>query len=708
MFSTSQSTMMNNGGELDGSGTINPATLNPAGAFSAPQGPISRLPQSFYGPTPTTHDYSTDSKPRVPVIDQSPRGVKRSRSPEVYREGQVVNDDISQGTTEEPVRRKRGRPPKNKSGVAPVPPSPNLNSTPQQPQPQQQQQQLQPHQQQQQQPQPQQQQQQQQAPQPQPPQQTHQQQLPPPPPHQIQQADATPQQAAVTATPPKPAQPKPVVKALPTVRDHTTDQLTPEGDEYLPREFDEEGDKKVLPTGHLVNGREYRCRTFHVPNRGDKLFMLATECARVLGYRDSYLLFNKNRSLYKIIATQAEKDDLIAQELLPYSYRSRQIAIVTARSMFRQFGSRVIVGGRRVRDDYWETKAKKQGFTEDDLAGEKRPGAAKQRQQQAEQAQQQQAQQAQQTQQAQAPPQPHHEPAYPHESVIEAPQPQMVQPGLGGPAPGNMAPLPMIHLSQTQHNPEDSNRYKELLAVPRPRQEVTGPPYHDRVQPTPTQAMAEQVQQANDYNKNLVQQRGIRREYNNNYFKPTSPPKPVQTQVGGQQLPNPQPQVVTPAMSHPPPQHNPHPQQHAQLAPPHPPAHMSPQQLSSLQHQQQQQQQQQQHQQQHQQQQQHPNMPQQSPVRIPQNIKPEQLHNQGYMNQQPYFHSPAPQPSHPQHPQQQPHSQPLSQPHPSLMHPQHQGGQPMYSAQQHYLQQPAPTHSWKPAQQQPGWWGHQQ
>ena len=98
--------------------------------------------------------------------------------------------------------------------------------------------------------------------------------------------------------------------------------------------------------------------------------MLATECARVLGYRDSYLLFNKNRSLYKIIVTQTEKDELIHQNILPYSYRSRQIAIVTARSIFRQFGARVIKDGRRVRDDYWESKAKKQGFTEEDLAGE--------------------------------------------------------------------------------------------------------------------------------------------------------------------------------------------------------------------------------------------------------------------------------------------------------------------------------------------------
>jgi hypothetical protein len=172
---------------------------------------------------------------------------------------------------------------------------------------------------------------------------------------------------------------KTTLKALPTVRDHTTDQLNPAGDEYLPRETDEFGEKKVMPNGQLLGGREYRCRTFLVPNRGDKLFMLATECARVLGYRDSYLLFNKNRSLYKIIASQEEKDDLVTQEILPFSYRSRQIAIVTARSMFRQFGSRVIANGRRVRDDYWETKARKQGFTENDLAGEKRPGAAKAR-----------------------------------------------------------------------------------------------------------------------------------------------------------------------------------------------------------------------------------------------------------------------------------------------------------------------------------------
>ena len=49
-----------------------------------------------------------------------------------------------------------------------------------------------------------------------------------------------------------------VSKALPTVKDHVTDVLTPEGDEYIPREFDEAGERKVSPQGHALEGREFR------------------------------------------------------------------------------------------------------------------------------------------------------------------------------------------------------------------------------------------------------------------------------------------------------------------------------------------------------------------------------------------------------------------------------------------------------------------
>ncbi|KAH7330157.1 chromatin remodelling complex Rsc7/Swp82 subunit-domain-containing protein [Rhexocercosporidium sp. MPI-PUGE-AT-0058] len=412
----------------------------------------------------------------TPDTSPNPRGLKRSRSPDTYDTGdQLVGDD---GDSKP---RKRGRP--MKSRPPGVPESPNQSAMPQS------------------------------------------QILPP----QTPQSQSVPLPSQLTnipptqASPPKTTPTKTVIKALPTVRDHTTDQLGPEGDEYIPREYDEAGEKKVTATGQLLDGRDYRCRTFFVPNRGDKLFMLATECARVLGYRDSYLLFNKNRSLYKIIATQAEKEDLIHQEILPFSYRSRQIAIVTARSMFRQFGSRVIVNGRRVRDDYWETKAKKQGFTEEDLAGEKRPGAAKARDAAAAEAN------------ASASLTLAH-----HGDIVYSnnpghfggvhPQPQTVQPGLMG-IPGGATTLPMITLA-----PEQADmRLRDYSNIQRPRQEITGPAYQDRTQTSPPQELLTQAHHAAEYNKSVNLQRNRSNEYLDQRWKQRhdAPPSNIAPQPVG-------------------------------------------------------------------------------------------------------------------------------------------------------------------------------
>ena len=294
----------------------------------------------------------------------------------------------------------------------------------------------------------------------------------------VSQPSLLPQEAQTSPTqtsPPKATQTKPVLKALPTVRDHTTDVLTAEGDEYVPREFDEAGERKVSPQGHALEGREFKMRTFYVPNRGEKKFMLATECARVLNYRDSYLLFNKNRSLYKIIATQAEKDELIHQEILPYSYRSRQIAIVTAKSMFRQFGARVIVDGRRVKDDYWEAKARKQGFTEDDLAGEKRPGGTKARE----------AMEA------------------AHVNSEGLPGPNVIYnhiPLSEPPNPAQHMPLPPGSQTRVADRIDFSN-------VPSRRHDITGQPYVDHTQRSAPGDLMHQVQNAAENNKFINQHR---------------------------------------------------------------------------------------------------------------------------------------------------------------------------------------------------------
>jgi chromatin structure-remodeling complex protein RSC7 len=131
---------------------------------------------------------------------------------------------------------------------------------------------------------------------------------------------------------------------------------------------DPEGETKVDKMGHLQDGRDYRCRTFTVFGRGQRLYMLSTEPARCVGFRDSYLFFTKHKRLFKIIIDDDEKRDMIERELIPHSYKGRAIGIVTARSVFREFGAQIIVGGKRIIDDYEVAKARADGVVEGEIA----------------------------------------------------------------------------------------------------------------------------------------------------------------------------------------------------------------------------------------------------------------------------------------------------------------------------------------------------
>ncbi|RAK78221.1 putative nuclear localization protein [Aspergillus fijiensis CBS 313.89] len=434
MYSTSHSSVPAPMNGIGGDLVDGSGTINPAALNNV----AVAIPPSSFGPT----------NPSI-----APRGVKRSRTPD-QRGNARADGDHDDGMSDDHGRRKRGRPPKTprpataSNSDQPVSSNAHAQTPRMQTQPLSAQ----------------------------------------------TSANISPSQASPPekSTPTKAA----LVKALPTVRDHTTDQLNEAGDEYVPKEFDDAGEKKVDDMGYLQGGREYKCRTFRVPLRGTKLFMLATECARVLGYRDSYLLFNKNRSLHKIIATQIEKDDLIQQDILPYSYRSRQIAIVTAKSMFRQFGSRVIVNGRRVRDDYWEGKARKQGFTEDDLAGEKRPGGGTK---------------ARDAAAAEAAGAANFLPTLTHGDVIYSNALEAVPSSMTIGAPPSVSlsqPLPMIHMATTTDDP----RLREYNSMPRPRQEMTGQPYQDRSQPSTAAEILNQASHTADFNKVLTQQRSYRQK----------------------------------------------------------------------------------------------------------------------------------------------------------------------------------------------------
>jgi chromatin structure-remodeling complex protein RSC7 len=151
-----------------------------------------------------------------------------------------------------------------------------------------------------------------------------------------------------------------VIDAEGTVADIVDDECV------LPE--DPVGETKVDKLGNLLDGRDYRCRTFKVLGRGNRLYMLSTEPARCVGFRDSYLFFTKHRKLYKIIVDDDEKRDMIEREIIPHSYKGRSIGIVTARSVFREFGARIVVGGKRIIDDYAVTLAREEGAVEGQLA----------------------------------------------------------------------------------------------------------------------------------------------------------------------------------------------------------------------------------------------------------------------------------------------------------------------------------------------------
>jgi len=118
---------------------------------------------------------------------------------------------------------------------------------------------------------------------------------------------------------------------------------------------------QVTPTGQLPGGLEYRLKTFTILGHGDKLYMLATDVSRLTGYRDSYLLFLRNKKLHKVVPTRTERDDLVRREIIPFSNRYRPIGVVSARSVFKQFGQRVIIDRETSPEYYDETRVGLQG-----------------------------------------------------------------------------------------------------------------------------------------------------------------------------------------------------------------------------------------------------------------------------------------------------------------------------------------------------------
>ncbi|KAH9988075.1 chromatin remodelling complex Rsc7/Swp82 subunit-domain-containing protein [Russula compacta] len=147
-----------------------------------------------------------------------------------------------------------------------------------------------------------------------------------------------------------------------------------EGDELV-TEDSAKGDTKIDKNGNLLGGRRFKAQTFKLPNRHpERMYMLAIDAARTSGFRDSLYYFRRNPLAHKLNATQPEKEFLIEIGKLGSHLRTRSVTLITARSAFKLHGSKTLIDGRWVVDDYYEDKVladiTEKGLKPGDLVGE--------------------------------------------------------------------------------------------------------------------------------------------------------------------------------------------------------------------------------------------------------------------------------------------------------------------------------------------------
>lgn len=80
------------------------------------------------------------------------------------------------------------------------------------------------------------------------------------------------------------------------------------------------------------------------------------EPSKLLGYRDSHILFQKHPQLKRVRITDEERQHLINTGLLITRFKNPEVAVVTARSLYKCFGHKVIKNGKRIQDDYYESE----------------------------------------------------------------------------------------------------------------------------------------------------------------------------------------------------------------------------------------------------------------------------------------------------------------------------------------------------------------
>ena len=115
------------------------------------------------------------------------------------------------------------------------------------------------------------------------------------------------------------------------------------------------GDLKINKFGDLLINKKFKMKTFTLPNDNSNIkYSISTDVARLVGYRDSYFLFQKHTNLFRFTIDDETKLTLINDDYLPNSFKTRPAYLITARSAFKEFGHRLIINGKPGIDDYYD------------------------------------------------------------------------------------------------------------------------------------------------------------------------------------------------------------------------------------------------------------------------------------------------------------------------------------------------------------------
>ncbi|CUS22774.1 LAQU0S06e05710g1_1 [Lachancea quebecensis] len=141
------------------------------------------------------------------------------------------------------------------------------------------------------------------------------------------------------------------------------ERIADTGDCYVIARGDQQGEAKIDRKGNLLGSRNFLFPTFTLPSRPHAVYVLVKDLIKCLESSLSPKEFlQQNAQLYGVEAGPEEFKFLKESRLCSGDEINDDASFVTTKSVFMLFGARVVVGGTRLVDDYWEQITKEQGF----------------------------------------------------------------------------------------------------------------------------------------------------------------------------------------------------------------------------------------------------------------------------------------------------------------------------------------------------------